>query len=469
MLTGDGAGAEAGAGAGAAGAAPGSGATVWGVGEVGLLPTMKSTDGVVITKPLLHVWISAFRPGAGSVFSLVDFKVDAEYKRRTRHGTAIPDGFLTTICGNRAKPTVTILSYKFRVKDATTGKHLKRHAWACNQVWNFLVTTQREAERRRKGGANCYWPSAYDLIKLCTGSGTLLGIHSDTIQTICRQFVTSRDAKRRCPRFRASGGPKRALGWVPFIPRAVQIDGPQVTYLKRKFWFWMSREVPLDSFKSGCFAEDARGRWFVVFQCEVADDLPTGNGRVGIDLGLKTLATLSDGATIPALHHYRKYEAALVIQQRAGNKRRVRVIHAKIANARKHQLHEATTRIARDNALIVVGNVNSSSLAKTRMAKSVLDAGWSMFRNMLEYKARRHQARFIIADENLTTQTCSSCGARSGPKGIAGLGMRRWQCSCGAVHDRDHNAAMNILVFAVERHRPVEEIPVIYGGEDVKD
>lgn len=357
-----------------------------------------------------------------------------------------------------------ILSYKFRVKDSTTGKHLSSHARSCNRVWNFCVATQREAEARWKAGCVGKWPSTFDLIKLCTGSGALLGLHSDTIQTICRQFAASRDAKRKCPRFRASFGPKRALGWVPFIPRAVQIDGPHVTYLKRRFWFWKSREIPIDGFKAGCFVEDARGRWYVVFQCKVVDELPTGNGEVGIDLGLKTLATMSNGETVPALRHYRQYEAALAVAQRAGNKRRVRAIHAKIANARKHQLHEATTRIARANALIVVGNVSAAKLAKTKMAKSVLDASWGMLRSQLRYKASRHGAIYVEVDERWTSQTCSCCGEipDSSPKGMGALGIRHWTCSgCGASHDRDVNAARNILRVGQERLAPAGEIPVL--------
>lgn len=305
---------------------------------------------------------------------------------------------------------------------------------------------------------NIRWPTAFDLINLTSGTSKLLSINADTISSICRQFVVSRDTKRRCPRFRASGGPKRSLGWLPFKGRDVQISVDVITYRKRKFRFWHTRDIPLNGLKTGCFVEDARGRWYVVFQCAVADDLPTGNGEVGIDLGLKTLATLSDGSTVPALRHYRKYQSALAIQHRAGNKRRIRAIHAKIANARKHQLHEATTRIARENALIVVGNVNAAQLAKTRMAKSVFDAGWSMFRTQVAYKARRHNAVFREANERRTTVTCSSCGARSGPKGQKGLRIRRWTCSCGAEHDRDLNAALNILRIGLERQAPAEEI-----------
>ena len=126
-------------------------------------------------------------------------------------------------------------------------------------------------------------------------------------------------------------------------------------------------------------------------------------------------------------------------------------LQAKIKNTRKDFLHKLSTTLADQNAIIAVGDVNSKQLAQTRMAKSVLDAGWSMFRNMLAYKARRHQATFLEVDEKFTTQTCSTCGTlpESRPKGIAGLGIRTWQCSaCGTDHDRDVNSALNILAIA---------------------
>lgn len=353
---------------------------------------------------------------------------------------------------------MSLLTFKYRVKSQE--RALNRFAIACNQVWNFCVATQREAERRRKGGMNCRWPSAFDLINLTPGSGADLGIHSDTVQTICRQFAKSRDQHRRCPRFRASFGSKRALGWVPFVSRAAKVGDGKATYLKRNFHFWNSR--PLEGqFRAGAFVQDARGRWYVTFQCLVEDDLTIGEGQVGIDLGLKELATLSDGATVPALQHYRKYQEALGIAQRSGNKRRVRAIHAKIANARRHHLHEQSTRIAREHQLIAVGNVSSANLAKTRLAKSVLDAGWSSFRHMLRYKAARRQAVYVDVDERWSSQVCSVCGTMpsSRPRGIADLGIRRWECSdCGASHDRDVNAAKNILRVGLEHQPPAEGI-----------
>ena len=348
-----------------------------------------------------------------------------------------------------------ILTFRYRIKDASTKRWLCRFGCASNQVWNFCVATQREAARRYASGMNVNWPSAITFNALCRGVGKSgLDIHSDTVSEVCRQFARSRDTHKRCPRFRSSGGSKRALGWVPFIPRAIKVAGDCVIYLKRKFRFWKSREIS-GKIKTGAFVEDARGRWYVTFQCEVAAELATGSGKIGIDLGLKTLAICTDGTNVPAIRHYRRYEAQLAVAQRAGARRRVRAIHAKIANARRHHLHEHSTRIARENALIVVGNVSAAKLAKTRMSKSVLDAGWSTFRSMLEYKARRHRARYVEADERNTSRTCSDCGAVSGPKGIAGLGVRHWQCaSCGASHDRDVNAAWNILRVGLERQAP---------------
>ena len=110
----------------------------------------------------------------------------------------------------------------------------------------------------------------------------------------------------------------------------------------------------------------------------------------------------------------------------------------------------------------IVGNVSPSKLAKTKMAKSILDASWAMLRSQLEYKARKHRARYVEADERWTSQACSDCGAVGGPKGIAGLGVRHWTCPCcGSSHDRDVNAARNILSVGAERRPPAVEIPVL--------
>ena len=350
-----------------------------------------------------------------------------------------------------------IITYKYRIKDRSARKTLRCLATAVNQVWNYANAYQKDIEARYRAGApKRKWPTHFDLTYLTAGTSKELGISAQTIGLVCRQYAKSRNEARHSLRFRASSGPKRTLGWVPFHPQGRRIEGNSILYLGKRYRWFGDKARPLpETAKGGNFIEDARGRWYVCFQAEV-DALPAGSEVVGIDLGLKALATCHDGQIIPALQHARRHAARLATAQRANNKRRVRAIHAKIANARRDHLHKASTKIARENHLIVVGNVNAAQLGKTKMAKSVFDASWSMFRTMLRYKASRHGATFIEVDERWTTVTCSACSARSGPQGQKGLRIREWTCvECGAVHDRDVNSAKNILARSAAR--PVEE------------
>ena len=182
---------------------------------------------------------------------------------------------------------------------------------------------------------------------------------------------------------------------------------------------------------------------------------------VGIDLGLKDFATLSTGQKIANRRHYRVLEAKLGIAQRAHKKRQVTAIHAKIVNQRTDFLHKEALKLVQQFDYLAVGNVNAAGLAKTNLAKSVLDAGWSSFRQMLRYKAIEHGAWFEEVNERMSTQVCSTCGCTSGPKGAKDLGIRDWVCSeCGSRQDRDQNSALNILLRSGHR-TPVVGIPVL--------
>jgi IS605 OrfB family transposase len=325
-----------------------------------------------------------------------------------------------------------------------------------NQVWNFCVETQRKSEQLwKQGSANAHWLSNYDLQNLAAGSSKELGLHSKSIGEVCRVFSKARDKKRAAPAFRVSIGSRRSLGWVPLRASvSLKIDDNSVIYLGKRYRFFGAHRRTLPAVvKSGCFKQDPRGRWYICFAVEVEENRLTGGGEIGIDLGLKTLAVTSEGESVAHLQHYRHYQKALAKAQRAGNKKRVAAIHAKIANARTDHHHKATTKIARENKLIVVGDVSAAKMKKTRMAKSVSDAGWSQFKAMLEYKAGLHRATFEVVNENWTSVSCSSCGARSGPQGQKGLRIREWICgACGSVHDRDINAAKNILALSAQRH-----------------
>lgn len=196
--------------------------------------------------------------------------------------------------------------------------------------------------------------------------------------------------------------------------------------------------------RAGSFSEDSRGRWYLNVAVQVEVEQSKGTHSLGIDLGLKTAATCSDGQVLES-RWYRSQEDSLAMAQRAKKKKRVKAIHAKIANRRKDAMHKLSTKLVAGNAAIFVGNVSSAKLVKTKMAKSTLDAGWSMFKTMLEYKCNHAGVVFEEVNEAWSTQTCSCCGSVEGPKGQGELDVREWTCqSCGTHHDRDINAALNI-------------------------
>ena len=334
------------------------------------------------------------------------------------------------------------LTYRFRLRD-TVDSELTRQARAVNLVWNFANETQQQAVKRGRK-----WLSWHDLQKLTAGSSKELDLHSHTIQQVCQRYSHSREAKNKpWLRWRVSNpnSPKRSLGWVPFNNGHVVYRGGAFVFRGRPYRAWVSRELAEgQTFGAGSFSQDAQGRWYINLPVQV-QHRDCGTKAVGVDLGLKDLATLSTGEKITHPAYYRAMESRLATAQRARKKCRARKLHAKIKAQRADHLHKLSTRLVHENGAIFVGNVNAAGLAKTKMAKSVLDAGWSMLRTQLEYKAIRHRAVFAEVDERFTTQACSQCGSIEGPKGLSGLGIREWHCSCGAPHDRDTNAAQNIL------------------------
>lgn len=334
----------------------------------------------------------------------------------------------------------SMLTFRYRIKDATKGKHLHRLAWAVNTVWNWCNEVSMLALRRDKR-----FLSAVDLINLTAGASTELGLHSDTISEICREYVAKRfAAKKRRLKWRSR---KHSLGWIPFKLWFLKLDGDSLTYLKRRYRFWASRPIE-GTPKTGSFTQDARGRWYVNVQCEVDDPAqPTGETEIGIDLGLTNQLWCSDMDEPYSRDNLtRTHEDALAMAQRAGKKKLAKAIHAKIANCRKDWAHKTTTAIVKRSTLIAVGNVSSLKMTKTPMAKSTLDASWGQLRTCLEYKAKRLGVIYGEVNESGSSVTCSACLARTGPSGLSALGVRVWTCSqCGSCHQRDRNAAHNIL------------------------
>ena len=341
---------------------------------------------------------------------------------------------------------------KLRIKDKHA-KVLNQLASEVNFVWNYV--NHLCFHHLQKTGQ---FFSAYDVAAYTKGTSKECNLHSQTIQAVTEELIIRRKQFKKAKlKWRVSNkkSARRSLGWIPFKKVAIKYADGYVQYSKHQFKLWDSYGLSKYQVKTGSFVEDSRGRWYI---CLVVDSVKQENTvatkAIGIDLGLKDIATCSDGIVVSNPKFYRKYEQKLGIAQRAKNKKRVRALHAKIANCRKDYLHKASTMLVKNNALIVVGNLSAKKLVRTKMAKSVLDTGFSALKTMLKYKCENAGVLFEEVNEAYTTQTCSCCGeiTANSPKGRSGLGIREWNCmECGTLHDRDINSAINILALGHKR------------------
>lgn len=275
-----------------------------------------------------------------------------------------------------------------------------------------------------------------------------------------RNFFASLTGKRKGrklspPRFRSRKGNRQAIRFTANARFRVLENGrlrlPKVGDLAVRW----SRAMPAAP-TSVTIIKDAAGRYFASFVVVAPDEpLPPTGSEVGIDLGLTHFAVLSDGTKIAAPRFLRRAARKLRrLQQDVSRKQRgsanrrkavakVAKAHARVAGTRRDWQHKLSTTIIRDNQAVYVEELCVVGLGRTRLAKSVYDAGWASFVGMLQYKAARYGRTFVKIDRfTPTSQTCSACGRIDGPKP---LNVRSWTCPCGTAHDRDVNAAINIL------------------------
>ena len=316
-----------------------------------------------------------------------------------------------------------------------------------NQVWNFSNATSYRAARPFAGQPQIL--SAFDLDKLTAGATECFEhIGSDTIQRVNAEFATRRKQYRKAKlRWRVSQGSKRSLGWIPFKAAQLKQKGQSLRFAGKAFRVFERELLEGAVWKSGCFAQDSVGDWWLCLPTtqEVSQSVAPKEA-VGLDLGLKSTVATSDGGKLEAGHFYRSIVLRIANAQRRGHKRQAKRLHRTAARRRKDALHKFSTKLIATYQTINIGDVSSLKLAKTRMAKSVLDAGWGMLKAQLHYKGQQAGRCVQIVSERNTTRTCSSCKALTGPAGLDMLVIRFWVCSaCGDTHDRDVNAARNIL------------------------
>jgi putative transposase len=276
-----------------------------------------------------------------------------------------------------------------------------------------------------------------------------------------RGFFDSLSGKRKgpkvgAPRFKSKRDNRQAARYTRSDKFKVMPNGklrlPKVGEVPVRW----SRELPSDP-SSVTIVKDASGRYFASFVVMTggAEELPETTPEIGIDLGLTHFAVMSDGRKVRAPKLFRRAEKklrkaqqALCRKQKGSANRKKAVVkvakaHAKVKDARRDFHHKLSTTIIRENQAVYVEDLAVNSLARTRLAKSVHDAGWSAFVNMLECKAARYGRTFAKVGRFFpSSQLCSSCDVKDGPKPLA---VRAWECgNCSTTHDRDINAAINI-------------------------
>ncbi|WP_322748907.1 MULTISPECIES: RNA-guided endonuclease TnpB family protein [unclassified Frankia] len=280
------------------------------------------------------------------------------------------------------------------------------------------------------------------------------------LNTAYRNWFGSLSGKRRGrkvgpPRFRSRKDNRQAIRFTKNARFAV-IEGRRLRLPKigdvAVRW---SRERPSEP-SSVAVIWDAAGRYFASFVVQVHDEpLPPVEDEAGIDVGLEHFAVLSNGTKVTSptflrrVHRkLRRLHKDLSRKRKGSNNRRKAVVkvaraHVKVADTRRDWQHKLSTAIIRENQAVYVEDLCVAGLGRTRLARSVYDAGWSQFAGMLEYKAARYGRTFVKVDRFFpSSQVCSACGMKDGPKPLS---VRRWTCpACGTAHDRDVNAARNI-------------------------
>ncbi|GAA3441748.1 RNA-guided endonuclease InsQ/TnpB family protein [Planomonospora venezuelensis] len=280
------------------------------------------------------------------------------------------------------------------------------------------------------------------------------------LNTAYRNFFASLSGKRKGPkvtppRFRSKRDNRQAIRFTRNARFSITAGGklrlPKIGDMDVRW----SRDLP-SAPSTVTVIKDAAGRYFASFVVETSDEpLPETASEVGIDLGLTHFAVLSDGRKIDNPRFLRRAERRLKKAQQAlsrtakgSNHRKKAVVkvakaHARVADARRDFAHQLSATLIRENQAVVVEDLAVKGLARTKLAKSVHDAGWSQFVAMLTYKAARYGRTLIRIDRWFpSSKMCSVCGALAASMP---LNVREWECACGAVHDRDVNAAINIL------------------------
>ncbi|WP_436787495.1 RNA-guided endonuclease InsQ/TnpB family protein [Yinghuangia sp. YIM S10712] len=353
------------------------------------------------------------------------------------------------------------MRYRFYPTDAQAAE-LVRTFGCVRKVYNLALQARSEAwelRRERVGyGATSAMLTAW---KQTPELGFLRDVSCVPLQQALRHLQTAFAnffAKRAgFPRFKSK---RRSRASAEYTASAFGYRKGRLTLAKMSepldiVW---SRPLPEGAVPSTVtVSRDSAGRWFVSLLCDdtVAPAPATAN-TVGVDVGIASLATLSTGEKIANSRHERRDHERLARAQRelarkekgSNNRAKARLrvarVHARIADRRRDQLHKLSTRLVRENQVVVVEDLSVRHMVKNRnLARAILDAGWRNLRMILAYKCNWYGRELVVVDRWFpSSKLCGACGTVAA---TLPCDVREWTCGCGAIHDRDVNAAKNIL------------------------
>ena len=364
--------------------------------------------------------------------------------------------------------TKLITTYQFRIKDSNKAlrKALMVLSGKVNFVWNYINDLQQQKVKNKDS-----WLSAFDLQDYTKGTSKLLNIPAQTIQSIQEEYVTRRvQFKKPWLKFRTNRK-NRNLPWIPIKAQDLKIvdkTNGVFGYNGLKLKTWYSDYIPNNAKITNCsITRDNLDNWFInitvkyeLTNSEVLALTSSGQNTTSSDHGLNPMMTLCieepDGSIsykeLDPPKFYRDSQKKLGKQQRARRFNQAKKTHKKIKNQRKDFTNKLVHELVMDNKDIIIGIVDLQKLVKSSLkghSKAWYDNALGSFNSKLKTKAQKHSVGYHEVDEKVvkSTQTCSNCGSVTGPKGLKGLRVSKWQCfECGFVHLRNQNSAKNHML-----------------------
>jgi putative transposase len=354
-------------------------------------------------------------------------------------------------------------AYRFRFYPTPEQADLLNRTFGCvRKVYNLALQARTEGWHLRQERVNynatsamlTAWKKSEELAFLNEVSSVPL---QQCLRHLQSAFAAFSDKRARYPRFKSK---HKSRASAEFTPSAFRFKDGQLTLAKMTAPLGIVWSRPLPEGQSPStvtVSRDSAGRWFVSLLCEdTPAPMPATTQAVGIDVGLDHLITLSTGEKVANPRHERADRLRLARAQRQlarkdkGSRNRAEArlkvarVHVRISDRRRDTLHQLTTRLVRENQTLVIEDLAVRNMVKNHtLARAISDAGWTTFRELLTYKCEWYGRDLVVIDRWYpSSKVCSTCGHLTAKMP---LNVRKWLCRCGTTHDRDVNAARNIL------------------------